>query len=150
MNQLLGLDGSNPIAFVGANFVNKQTGYDGDYNINQTSFRRQTYPRIYTLGDLYTQLALADQEVVAVLEHGPYRDVGSDYLIATATEQATVVFGSMWTGLRSLSIGHSVSRQQRRGPRSWIDEVVSDFEIEQAKTSRIKRRRIAGSIGYIV
>lgn len=149
MNQLLVPEGPNPIAFVVADFQKKQTGFVGDYNINNTDFVTKHYANIYTLGDLYTQLALADQDVITLLEQGTEKDVSRDSAIYTATEQATVVFGSRWSGLRTLSLSHRVSRQERRSPRSWIDEAVSTFEAEQPKTT-MRRKRIAGSIGYII
>ncbi len=150
MNQLLVPEGPNPIAYVGANLIKHEVGFDGDIQIDHSGYSYLSYDQILTLGDLYTQLAAADRDVINLLENGPARKVNRDFATSTRIEQANVVFGSTWKGLRSLSLSHRVSRQERRSPRSWIDEAVSTFETEQAKSSTMRRKRIAGSIGYII
>ncbi len=149
MNHLVTPEGPSPIAVVGANYVNQQFGFDGDYRVNQTVNGGKAYGNIFTLGDLYTQLALAHHDVVTLLDASPERETSYDSHVTTTTQQASVVYRSNWPGIFKRSIDYTVGKHERRSAESWLDEVVSTFQYELSKTG-IRRKRIAGIIGYII
>ena len=149
MNNLVSLEGPNPIANLGAHYVSRQTGYSGDSFINQTTVARHPYGFAYDLEELHTKLTLAHDEVAAKLDRGPTRDSGIDYGIIDTPTDARIIFKSAWSGVLRRSVACTVPRNGRNRPEAWIDETVEIFEYELNKTG-IRRKKIAGSIGYLI